>query len=159
VFVDAEHREKRHAPTSDLVRCEGCGAIHISAASVCEVCGAKIGGGIHVPEGQTGELRLRGPGDHVDQSDLPLRLVGGIADKALAMRSFEKAEQMLSPRLDMMVLRAQRGELPAPSTLERAIAFALRLAEERDARRWLHWVIIVHTAGRKLMSAATIDRL
>src|SRR5690606_15338485 len=159
VFVDSEHGAGRHAPTSDLVRCEGCGAIHMTSSTVCEVCGAKIGDSIRPPDGQTVELRFGGPGDDAGKAEAAFLLVAGIADKAFAMGSFEKAEQMLAPHLEMMVLRAQRGDLPTPETLDRAIAFALRLAEERNARRWLHWVIIVHTAGRRLMSAATIERL
>jgi hypothetical protein len=159
LFVDADQGGHRQAQTSEMRRCEACGAMSLSSAEVCEACGASLPGGRPSLEGQTLELRFGGPGDDASKSQEAFQLIAGIAEKAIAMKSFEKAEQMLAPHLDMMLFRAHRGELYAPEVFDRAVGFALKLAEERSGRRWLHFVFLLHTQTKKLMDAPTIERL
>ncbi len=159
LFVDADQGGHRHAPTAEMHQCEGCGALNMAGAEHCEGCGNALPGGRSALEGQTLELRLGVPGEDAGKSEQAFLLIAGIAEKAIAMKSYEKAEQMLAPHLDMMIFRAHRGEHYAPATFDRALSFALRLAEERNGRRWLHFVFLLHTQAKRLMDAPTIERL
>jgi hypothetical protein len=158
LFIDADQGGQRQAPTSEMKRCESCGAMAVPEAERCEVCGNLLGGKGPM-EGSTLDLNLGGTADDVAKSEQAFLLVAGIADKALAMGSTEKGEQILAPHLDMMLLRTHRGELYGDGAFARAVGFALRLAEDRNSRRWLHFVFILHTATKRLMDAATIERL
>jgi hypothetical protein len=158
IFVDADQGGQRHAQTTEMRRCEGCGALNLANVELCEGCGAALPtnpGGI---EKQTLDLRFGGA-DELGKSEEAFRLIAGIAEKAIAMKSFEKAEQMLAPHLDLMLFRAHHGELYGPELFDRAVSFALKLAEERSSRRWLHFVFFLHTQTKKLMDAPTIERL
>ena len=160
LFIDVDDGGQRHAPTALMRRCDACGAMNTPSAPSCEICGHGLPPSGRAPiERQTLELRLGAPGEDVDKSEEAFRLIAGIAEKAMAMKSFEKAEQMLAPHLDMMLFRAHRGERYAPELIDRALGFALRLAEERGSRRWLHFVFILHMHAKTLMDAATIERL
>ncbi|MBC7171784.1 MAG: FHA domain-containing protein, partial [Polyangiaceae bacterium] len=155
LFVDVDQGVARRSASAEV--CSACGATNAAAAATCVSCGAPLDAkGL---DGQTVELRLGTTADDVVKSENAFLLVAGIAEKTIAMKSFEKAEQMLAPHLDMMVFRTQREEVYSPAAVERAIGFALRLAEGRNARRWLQWVFILHIAGKRVMDAATIDRL
>jgi hypothetical protein len=159
LFVDAEKGGQRQAQTSEMHQCDGCGALNMAGAEHCEICGNALPGGRNALEGQTLELRLGATGEDVGKSEQAFLVIAGIAEKAIAMKSYEKAEQMLAPHLDMMLFRGHRGEHYAPETFARAVSFALRLAEERNGRRWLHFVFLLHTQAKKLMDAHTIERL
>ncbi len=158
LFIDADQGGQAKAQTVEIGRCVSCGAMNSRADEVCAVCGARLGDSKAL-DGQTVELRFGQPGDDVGKAEKAFLLVAGIAEKTLAMKSFEKAEQLLAAHLDMMLFRTQRGELYSATAMDRGIGFALRLAEERNARRWLHWIFTLNTLAKRLMDAPTIDRL
>ncbi len=157
LFIDADQGGQQKAATVELGRCAACGAVSPRDAEACSVCGARMSDG--KTDGQTIDLRIGGASDDVGKAQDAFLVVAGIAEKTLAMGSFEKAEQLLAAHLDTMVFRAQRGETYSQAATERAIGFALRLAEERNPRRWLQWIFILHIAAKRVMDAATIDRL
>jgi len=87
------------------------------------------------------------------------RLLGGVADKALALGRAEEAERLLSTLLDHVLRNAQAGLEVEPVLLERAGHFGARLAAATAKGRWVDYVIELHTAMRRPCAGPTIDEL
>jgi predicted component of type VI protein secretion system len=85
-------------------------------------------------------------------------VLGGVAEKALAMGRAEEAERLLSSTL-ADVIEACRSGRPSPSLVEMAARFAAKLASGTGKGSWVDYVVeVYHTQGRPC-SAAVIDEL
>lgn len=87
------------------------------------------------------------------------RLLGGVAEKALALGRADEAERLLSTLLDHVLRTAQAGMDVEPVLLERAGLFAAKLAGSTSKARWVDYVIELHTAVRRPCAGPTIDEL
>jgi hypothetical protein len=147
-------------------------------------------------EMQITELRELDPDDHSEQtriatgpmSSVPragsgLAIIGGVADKALALGRAEEAERLLQRVLADILSRAQgkpslppprpAGEAggPAPSqppasaggvdldVAERAASYAMRLAAGTGRGAWIDYTFQLYTALGALLPARIVDEL
>ena len=87
------------------------------------------------------------------------RLLGGVAEKALALGRADEAERLLSTLLDHVLRSVQSGIEIEPPLVERAGHFGARLAATTLKARWVDYVIELHTAVRRPCAGPTIDEL
>lgn len=86
-------------------------------------------------------------------------LLTGIADKAIALGRFDEAERVLGRSLAEILSRARAGTPLAPSRIQEATRYALRLAEGTRRASWLEWIFDLHAATGRLMGADEIEKL
>jgi pSer/pThr/pTyr-binding forkhead associated (FHA) protein len=87
-----------------------------------------------------------------------LSIIGGVADKALALGRADDAERILQRSLDDLLVRAGRGEVDA-ETAERAAGFAVRLAAATGRGVWVDYTFRLYTAQTALLPARIVDEL
>ena len=88
-----------------------------------------------------------------------LKLLGGVADKALALGNPESAERLLQGGLQELMadVRASRGV--AADSMETAARFAARLASGTGKGSWGDYAIELYARSRMLPPAAIVDEL
>jgi len=88
-----------------------------------------------------------------------LRLLGGVAEKALALGNPESAERLLQNGLHELLadVRSERGV--APESIEVAAKFAARLASGTGKGSWGDYVIEVYMRTQMLPPAPIVDEL
>jgi predicted component of type VI protein secretion system len=87
------------------------------------------------------------------------RLLGGVADKALAMGRADEAERLLNTLLEH-VLATVRGGLEWDAALvDQAGRYGAKLAVATAKARWVDYVIELHSHAKRPCSAPTIDEL
>ncbi len=87
-----------------------------------------------------------------------LSLIGGLADKALALGRADEAERILQRALAEALLKAQRKELPAEFA-EKAAFYAARLAAGTGKGTWVTYVFELYATLRALMPGRLVDEL
>jgi pSer/pThr/pTyr-binding forkhead associated (FHA) protein len=89
-----------------------------------------------------------------------LAIIGGVADKALALGRADEAERVLSRSLADILARAQGqgGEVDA-ELAERAVGYALRLAGATGRGVWIDYGFKLYTALGLLLPARLVDEL
>jgi hypothetical protein len=85
-------------------------------------------------------------------------VLGGVAEKALAMGRAEEAERLLSSAL-ADVIDACRAGRPSPSLVELAARFAAKLATATGKGAWVDYVIEVYDTQGRPCSAHVVDEL
>lgn len=86
-------------------------------------------------------------------------LLGGLADKALALGHGDDAERILSVHMQQLLEDAQHGHDPGPETAERAASYAVKLAAVTGRGRWVDYVFELYGTLRKLCPIAVVDEL
>jgi hypothetical protein len=86
------------------------------------------------------------------------RLLGGVAEKALAMGRADEAERLLSSALTD-VIDASRAGRPSPSLIDIAARFAAKLATATGKGAWADYVIELYDTQGRPCSAPVIDEL
>jgi hypothetical protein len=87
-----------------------------------------------------------------------LSLIGGVADKALAMGRVDEAERLLQRALTDALAKASHGDLN-PDFTEKAASYAIRLASGTGKGAWVDYVFDLYTALRALLPARLVDEL
>jgi FHA domain len=91
-----------------------------------------------------------------------LAIIGGVADKALALGRVDEAERILQRSLADIQARAQadgsRGEVDA-DVAERAAGYAIRLAAATGRGAWIDYVFRLYTALGALVPGRLVDEL
>lgn len=87
-----------------------------------------------------------------------LSLIGGVADKALAMGRADEAERILQRALFDALHKALQGELN-PEFAERAAHYAIRLAGGTGKGAWVDYVFELYTGLRAVLPARLVDDL
>jgi pSer/pThr/pTyr-binding forkhead associated (FHA) protein len=87
-----------------------------------------------------------------------LTIIGGVADKALALGRAEEAERILQRSLNDILGRAMKGEVDA-ETAEHAAGYAVRLAAATGRGEWVDYVFRLYTALGALLPARIVDEL
>jgi len=87
------------------------------------------------------------------------QLIGGVAQKALAMGKADEALRLMEPLLDA-VMQAANGKAEADECLaDQAGLFAAKLAMANDDATWVNYVFELYSLRRKPCPASTIDEL
>jgi pSer/pThr/pTyr-binding forkhead associated (FHA) protein len=86
-------------------------------------------------------------------------LLGGVADKALAMGKAEDAERILNVLLNDVIARARDGHTIDSSVTEPAARYAARLAGATGKAAWVEYVFELYRRQRRVLPAPVIDEL
>lgn len=89
-----------------------------------------------------------------------LDLLGGVAEKVLALGRGEEAEKVLATTLTNLLADVKtRGSSAQPHVFEKAVHYAVKLAEVTGKGRWIDYVFDLFTAVKKPLPAAIVDEL
>jgi hypothetical protein len=88
-----------------------------------------------------------------------LRLLGGVAEKALAMGNAEEAERILQSVLTNVLEASRRGAEVDDETLQKSANLAARLGGATANGKWVDLVFEVYTLRRRLLPAGVVDEL
>jgi hypothetical protein len=86
-------------------------------------------------------------------------LLGGLADKALAMGRGEEAERILSVHMTNILDDAKSGRLVASDTTKIAGLYAVKLGSATGKARWIDYVFELYSIGAQPCPAEVIDEL
>jgi pSer/pThr/pTyr-binding forkhead associated (FHA) protein len=86
-------------------------------------------------------------------------LLGGVADKALALGRAEEAERLLATALLDVVEASRIGKQPSPTLVDVAARFAAKLATATAKGAWADYVIELYEAQGRPCPAPVIDEL
>lgn len=87
------------------------------------------------------------------------RLLGGVADKALAMGRAEEAERILNSLLIEILQKARDGKAVETDAAEHAARYAARLAGATQKGSWVDYVFELYTLARRPLPAHIVDEL
>lgn len=90
-----------------------------------------------------------------------LDLLGGVADKVLALGRGDEAEKMLSMTLANLLteIRAGRAVSVTPEVLDKAAFYAVRLADATGKGKWVDYAVELFTLVQRPFPAVVVDRL
>lgn len=106
--------------------------------------------------------RVGGPesGDsEVTFSGETLDLLGGVAEKVLALGRGDEAERVLENVLANLLKEARSGRGVQPDIAEKAVGFAVRLAEATGHGRWLDYTFDLYATLGRPLPAPQVDRI
>lgn len=87
------------------------------------------------------------------------RLLGGVADKALAMGKADEAERILSSLLNQLLETAKSGKPVPPEVTEQAGRYAARLASATGKGSWCDYVVELYLVHQRVLPATIVDEL
>ncbi|HVK64976.1 MAG TPA: FHA domain-containing protein [Polyangium sp.] len=88
-----------------------------------------------------------------------VRLLCGVADKALAMGRADEAERILASLLQGILKRAKTGQRPKGGVAEYAALYAARLAAATAKGSWIDYVFDLYTTISAPLPGSVIDEL
>lgn len=88
----------------------------------------------------------------------PLELIGSVVDKALALGRGQEAERLLNPHL-LRIADGARATGESNAATERAIAYALRLAEATRKASWVDYCFDVYTMIEEPLPESAVEQL
>ena len=88
-----------------------------------------------------------------------LELLGGVADKVLALGRGEEAERVLSTAMNNVLAELKRGREPAQRVILRAATYAGKLAEATGHGKWLDYTIELYASLRRPMPIEFVDQM
>lgn len=114
-----------------------------------------------------GAIQLRTPGDNDevagDQTGTSkcdaFRLLGGVADKALALGRSDEAERLLSSLLKHVIDSLRGGSELDQTLIEQAGLYGARLAAGTGKAQWVNYVVELFCVARRPCSGPVIDEL
>jgi pSer/pThr/pTyr-binding forkhead associated (FHA) protein len=86
-------------------------------------------------------------------------LLGGLADKALAMGRGEEAERILSVHMTNILQDAKGGRKVAPETAKTATLYAVKVAAATAKGRWIDYVFDLYGTLAQPCPAEVVDEL
>jgi pSer/pThr/pTyr-binding forkhead associated (FHA) protein len=99
------------------------------------------------------------PTTDASRSVQSFNLLGGVADKALAMGKAEDAERILQALLNDVMTRSRDGQTVDPGVTEPAARYAARLAGATGKTSWIDFGFELYRLQRRVLPAAVIDEL
>lgn len=87
------------------------------------------------------------------------QLLGGVADKALAMNKAEDAERILQVLLNDVMSRVRDGQTVDASVAEPAVRYAARLAGATGKSSWAEYTFELYRRLRRVLPAPVVDEL
>ena len=103
-------------------------------------------------------VRGEPPDEHSKKADA-FRLLGGVADKALALGRHEEAERILSSLLGQLLESARGGTKLPVEVLDQAGRYAARLAGATSKGTWVDYVIELYSLNERVLPALVVDEL
>lgn len=89
-----------------------------------------------------------------------LRLLGGVADKAMALGRAEEAERILTVRLHNILEDVRRDPNRVPAQMiDHASEYAVRLGKATGKGQWIDYVIELYTLQARPLPAPIVDEL
>jgi len=88
-----------------------------------------------------------------------LELLGGVADKVLALGRGEEAEKILSTYLLNFCESARSGDLPESKAAEKAVHYAVKLAQATGRARWVDYAFDLYRILQRPLPGPTVDQL
>ena len=110
------------------------------------------------PRAET-KSELKQPEVEATQRAEALELLGGVADKVLALGRGEEAERVLSTALNNVLSEVKRGREPAPRVINKAATYAGKLAEATAHGKWLDYTIELYSGLRRPMPIELVDQM
>lgn len=86
-------------------------------------------------------------------------LFGMLADKALALGRADEAERLLAPQIEQLLKDVEAGKKVDPANVERASAYALRIAQLSGNPAFLDTVFRFYRGLRRLCPSGIVDEL
>jgi FHA domain-containing protein len=105
------------------------------------------------------KAELKQPEVEATQRAEALELLGGVADKVLALGRGEEAERVLSTALSNVLAEARRGREPPARVVTRAATYAGKLAEATARGKWLDYTIDLYASVRRPMPIEIVDQM
>ena len=99
------------------------------------------------------------PSESPDKRVSSLALIGGLAEKALAMGRAEEAERILSRSLKEVLVKARNKSDVRPELAERAAYYATRLANATSRGLWVDYTFELYGLMGALLPAKLVDEL
>ncbi|MGC4088902.1 MAG: FHA domain-containing protein [Polyangiaceae bacterium] len=89
-----------------------------------------------------------------------LDLLGGVAEKVLALGRGEEAEKVLATTMTNLLADVRnRGGSAQPQVFEKAVHYALKLAEVTGKGRWVDYAFELYSVLKRPLPAAVVDEL
>jgi len=90
-----------------------------------------------------------------------LDLLGGVAEKILALGRGDEAERILSaPLLSLLSeMRSGRRAQNGSDVLDKAARYAVKLADSTGKGRWIDYIVELYTVARRTLPVVTVDQL
>jgi len=105
------------------------------------------------------KAELKQPEVEATQRAEALELLGGVADKVLALGRGEEAERVLSTALNNVLAEVRRGREPAARVVVKAASYAGKLAEATAHGKWLDYTIELYAGLRRPMPIEFVDQM
>ena len=102
---------------------------------------------------------LKQPEVEATQRAEALELLGGVADKVLALGRGEEAERVLSTALNNVLNEVKRGREPAARVVSKAATYAGKLADATAHGKWLDYTIDLYASLRRPMPIELVDQM
>ncbi|MEZ4297398.1 MAG: FHA domain-containing protein [Polyangiaceae bacterium] len=99
------------------------------------------------------------PPDSPDKRISSLALIGGLAEKALAMGRADEAERILTRALRDVLVKARAREEVRPDLAERAAHYASRLASATGRGLWVDFIFELYSHLGAVVPAKLVDDL
>jgi pSer/pThr/pTyr-binding forkhead associated (FHA) protein len=106
-----------------------------------------------------GSAPSQGEGEEPTRERDAMDLLGMVADKVLVLGRGEEAERILSNMLNNVLADARAPRAVTPRSAERAVAYAMKLAEASGKARWLDYVFELYLALKRPLPAPVVDQL
>jgi len=88
-----------------------------------------------------------------------LELLGGVADKVLALGRGDEAERILSSYLRNLLQNARVGGELEPQVAEKAATYAVRIGEVTGKGTWIDYTFELYTIAKRPLPAPIVERL
>jgi hypothetical protein len=99
------------------------------------------------------------PEEEASKKNDTFKLLGGVAEKAMAMGRAEDAERLLQALMQQVMEGARAQRIIDPLTVEQAGRFGAKLATATGKGSWFDYVIELYTHENRTMPAAVVDEL
>ncbi len=87
------------------------------------------------------------------------QLLGGVAEKALAMGKAAEAERILASPLADVIEASRAGKRVTPTLVDQAARFSAKLATATGKGAWADYVVELYSAQQRMCPAPVIDEL
>lgn len=87
------------------------------------------------------------------------QLLGGVADKALALGRAEEAERILQALLQEILRTSREGKPAEPNVVDQAARYATRIGGATGKASWIDYVFDLYAALRRPAPATIVDEL
>lgn len=99
------------------------------------------------------------PEDEASKKNDTFKLLGGVAEKAMAMGRADDAERLLQTLMMQVIEAARAQRILDPLTVEQAGRFGAKLAVVTTKSSWFDYVVELYTLENRIMPASVVDEM